>query len=40
MTVTVGPISAWSAIIVLAWVVVLGLGWLFYVASGRRDSKT
>jgi len=38
MTVPVGPISAWSAILVLAWVALVGVVWLLLVASGRRSK--
>ncbi len=38
MTVPVGPISAWSAVLVLLWVALVGLVWLLLVASGRRSK--
>jgi hypothetical protein len=38
MTVTVGPVSGWAVVGVLAWLVVVGLVWLLLAASGRRRS--
>jgi len=38
MTVPVGPISVWSAILVLVWVALVGVVWLLLVASGRRSK--
>jgi len=40
MTVPVGPISAWSAVVVLAWLFAVAVVWLLLVAHGRRSKAT
>jgi hypothetical protein len=42
MTVTAGPLSAWSLLAIVGWIAVVALVWLLFFAYGRsqRGSQT
>ncbi|WP_321112153.1 hypothetical protein [Halorussus salinisoli] len=39
MTVPAGPLSAWSLVAVVGWLVVVALVWLLFVAYGRNQKS-
>ncbi|WP_435176183.1 hypothetical protein [Halorussus sp. AFM4] len=39
MTVTAGPLSAWSVVAVVGWLVVVVLVWALFYAYGREQKR-